>query len=104
MSPGVVVGVDDPVGVVELVGTAAAVVGGAVVGGVVDVVVDVVVLIVESAHPVLVRVLLSRVTAPVEARSRPTMVAPVFAVMDVEAITVPIRCDAVPRVAELGTC
>src|SRR4051794_17274469 len=46
----------------------------------------------------------SRVTAPAWASRRPWMVAPVFAVTDVAASTVPTRCDGVPRAAELATC
>jgi hypothetical protein len=46
----------------------------------------------------------SRVTAPVRARSRPTTVAPVVAVTDACAITVPTKWVFVPRVAELPIC
>ena len=35
---------------------------------------------------------------------KPEMVAPVSAVMDVSAMTVPVKTELVPRVAELPTC
>ncbi len=49
-------------------------------------------------------VFVSRVTAPVRARSRPWTVAPVVAVTDCCARTVPWNCAPVPMVAELPTC
>jgi hypothetical protein len=48
--------------------------------------------------------LLSRVTAPLRARSLPNMVAPVVAVIEVNASTVPTKTELVPSVAELVTC
>ena len=75
----------------------------AVVPDGVDVVVDVVVDGVGVAQSGRVIVLLSRVTAPVLARRRPAMVAPVLAVIEVWARTVPIRTELVPSVAELPT-
>lgn len=52
----------------------------------------------------VVMVFWSRVTAPDCASNLPWIVAPLSAVIDVEAITVPTRFDVVPRVAELDTC
>ena len=52
----------------------------------------------------LVMVLLSRVTAAVRARTRPSMVTPVVTVIDANAITVPRIVEWVPSVAELPTC
>ena len=49
-------------------------------------------------------VLLSRVTAAVEASRRPVTVAPVCAVTEARASTVPTKVELVPRVAELPTC
>ncbi len=49
-------------------------------------------------------VLLSRVTAAVEASRRPVTVAPVCAVTEARARTVPTKVELVPRVAELPTC
>ena len=48
--------------------------------------------------------LLSRVTAPLRARSLPKMTAPVVAVTEVNASTVPTNTEFVPSVAELVTC
>jgi hypothetical protein len=48
--------------------------------------------------------LLSRVTAPLRARSLPNMTAPVVAVTEVNASTVPTKTELVPSVAELVTC
>ena len=44
------------------------------------------------------------VTAPLRARARPSMVVPVFRVMEVSAMMVPLKVELVPRVAELPTC
>jgi hypothetical protein len=77
------------------------------VGGVPDVNCGLVVLvgIPGGGHPVgTVIVLVSRVTAAVEARSRPAIVAPVVAVIDWSASIVPWNCAVVPNVAELPTC
>ena len=49
-------------------------------------------------------VFVSSVTAPLRARSRPSMTAPVVAVMDVSAMIVPLKFDPVPSVAELPIC
>ena len=49
-------------------------------------------------------VFVSRVTAPVRASSRPGTVAPVVAVTDCCARTVPWNWAPVPTVAELPTC
>lgn len=48
--------------------------------------------------------LLSNVTPPLRAKSRPLTVAPVAALTEVSAITVPTNADPVSRVAELATC
>ncbi len=70
---------------------------------------DLVVLLVEVVVVVaveqvdLVMTLLSRVTAPLRASSRPLTVVPVWAVIDVSARIVPTKVVFVPRVAELPT-
>ena len=46
----------------------------------------------------------SMVTAPLRARARPSMVVPVFRVMEARAMMVPSNAELVPRVAELPTC
>jgi hypothetical protein len=51
-----------------------------------------------------VTVLLSSVTAPVCARTRPSTVAPVSRVAEVRARIVPEKLVVVPSVAELPTC
>ena len=51
----------------------------------------------------LLIVLVSRATAPFWVSNRPVMFAPVFAVTDVRARTVPTNVDPLPRVAELPT-
>ena len=56
------------------------------------------------AHCALVIVLLSSVTAPLRARSRPSTVAPVVTVIDVSAKMLPLNVVVVPSVAELPTC
>jgi hypothetical protein len=48
--------------------------------------------------------LLSRVTAPFRASSRPSMLAPVVAVTEVSARMEPTNVELVPSVAELPTC
>jgi hypothetical protein len=48
--------------------------------------------------------LLSSVTAPTRARSLPSTVAPVVAVIDIRARMFPLNVVVVPRVAELPTC
>ena len=112
--------VDDGVvladGVVEVVvsdGVVDVVVFGGVVdvvvpGGVVDVmvpggVVDVVVCV-GAVHLERVMVLVSRVTAPFRASSLPLIVAPVWAVIEARARTVPTNLEPTPIVAELPTC
>ena len=42
--------------------------------------------------------------APVVAKALPSSVAPVLNVMDCMAITVPLKTQVVPKVAELPTC
>jgi hypothetical protein len=69
-----------------------------VVGAIVVVVVGVVVQV------ELVMVLVSRVTSPLRASSRPSMVTPVVAAIDVRARMVPTKVELVPSVAELPTC
>lgn len=44
------------------------------------------------------------VTDPVRAKILPSILAPVFNVMDCMAITVPLNTLVVPNVAELPTC
>src|SRR4051812_16501087 len=46
----------------------------------------------------------SSVIAPVCVRARPSITAPVFNEMDMEARMFPLKIDVVPRVAELPTC
>jgi hypothetical protein len=48
--------------------------------------------------------LVSNVTAPFRASALPFSVAPVVTVMDVSARMLPLKVEAVPRVAELPTC
>ena len=55
------------------------------------------------AHWVEVMVLVSRVTAPLRASSRPCTVACVLALIEVNAKMVPTKVELVPRVAELPT-
>ena len=45
-----------------------------------------------------------RVTAPLRANARPSMVAPVVRLMSVSAMMVPTNRVRVPSVAELATC
>ena len=49
-------------------------------------------------------VLLSKVTAPVIARSCPLMIALLFAVIDWSAYILPENSEFIPKVAELPTC
>jgi hypothetical protein len=44
------------------------------------------------------------VTPPVNANALPSSVAPVLKVMDCIAMTVPLKTEVVPKVAELPTC
>jgi len=69
-----------------------------VVGGAVVVVVGVVLQLGR------VMVLVSRVTAPLRAKTRPFTVAPVFSDAEVNARMLPTKVVPVPRVAELPTC
>ena|SRR5580692_3414058 len=71
---------------------------------VVDDVVDDVVVDDDARQVGTVIVLASMVTAPLMARARPLIVAPVFNVIDVVAMIVPAKLVVVPRVAELPTC
>jgi hypothetical protein len=79
-----------------------------VVGFVVVVVVEptavVVVVPVERRQVGTLIVLLSNVTAPPRAKTRPLTVAPVSSVIDVVAMIVPAKFVVVPNVAELPTC
>ncbi len=108
---GAVVVVVGAVVVVVVVGAVVVVVVGAVVVvvvGAVDVVVVAgAVVVVVGGGPVhvgRVMALESKVTAALRASNRPETVAPVLAVADVRAKTLPTKVDAVPRVAELPTC
>lgn len=49
-------------------------------------------------------VLVSSVTAPFRASTRPSTVAPVVKVIDVRAMIVPLNAEPVPIVAELPIC
>ena len=60
--------------------------------------------VVAAAQVSAVMVLVSIVTAPFRASRRPSTVAPVVAVIDVNARTLPIRWEPVPSVAELVSC
>jgi hypothetical protein len=73
---------------------------GWVVGGVVGPVVGGVVV----THGELVKTLLSKVTAPLRARARPSTVAPVFRVIEVNAMMFPTKVVVVPSVADEPTC
>lgn len=91
--------------VVAAVGRVAA--GVAVLLGValaVGVVVGVAVLVgVTAAHTGAVTTLESNVTAPLRANSRPVIDAPVVALTEVNANTVPTNTEFVPNVAEVPT-
>jgi hypothetical protein len=76
------------------VGVTVAVGVSVVGGGVVDV----------GTQAGLVITFVSRDTCPLRASSRPSTRAVVSAVMEVSARIVPLKLDAVPRVAELPTC
>jgi hypothetical protein len=52
----------------------------------------------------LVTVLVSKVTAPFLASVRPSTVAPVVSVIEVNARMLPRNVEPVPSVAELPTC
>jgi len=96
--PGGVVDVVVPGGVVDVM-VPGGVVDVMVPGGVVDVVVCV-----GAVHLERVMVLVSRVTAPFRASSLPLIVAPVWAVIEARARTVPTNLEPTPIVAELPTC
>jgi len=81
-----------------------AVIGASPVCGGAVVTVGVGVAVAAALHNALVMVLVSSVTAPFLASSCPCMVAPVCAVMDVNAKICPIKVEYVPNVAELVTC
>jgi hypothetical protein len=81
----------DPV-VVAVVDVGAVVVGAVVVG------------VVGAAQLGSVIVLVSRLTWPFRAKTRPATVVPVWTVAEVNAKTLPTKVVAVPRVAELPTC
>ncbi len=66
--------------------------------------VGVVVVVVTAAQVLLVMVLVSRVTAPFLANNLPSMTAPVVAVTEVRAKTLPRKVELVPSVAEDPTC
>jgi len=55
-------------------------------------------------HELDTNVSVSRVTAPLRARVRPSMVTPVVTLTEVRARIVPTNREPVPRVAELLTC
>lgn len=83
----VAVAVTAPVGVTVAVGVP-------VVGGVVG----------TGSQPGLVITFVSRETCPLRASTRPSTLALVSAVIEVSARMLPLKLDAVPRVAELPTC
>jgi hypothetical protein len=56
------------------------------------------------AHFVSVNTLLSRVTLPLRASARPSILAPVLREMEVSAMIVPTNRVLVPRVADVPTC
>ncbi len=56
-----------------------------------------------AAHVARVMVSVSRVTAPLRAKTLPTTVTPVVTVMEVNARMFPLKFELVPRVAELPT-
>ena len=70
------------------------VIGGTVIGGTIGGV----------AHVGLVIVLVSRLTWPLRASTRPATVVPVCTVAEVNAMTLPTKVVLVPSVAELPTC
>lgn len=99
MGIGMGIGMMGPLVTVVVVVVGGAVVVVVVVGG--GVVVDV-----GGGVPQLgrVMVLVSRVTAPLRANTRPFTVVPVCTEIEVNAIMVPTKVVLVPRVAELPTC
>lgn len=99
----------DAVGAV--VGVRVVVVPGVAVAAVVAVLVadtlavgDAVPVGVTAAQTGAVTALESKVTAPLRANSRPEIDAPVVALTEVNASTVPTNVEFVPSVAELPTC
>jgi hypothetical protein len=52
----------------------------------------------------VVKTFVSRETCPLRASARPSTSAPVWTVIDVRARMVPLKLEAVPKVAELPTC
>lgn len=97
----VVVVVTSVVVVVVLVGVVVVVV---VLVGVVVVVVGAVVVVGGGPHSGRVMVLLSKLTCPLRASTRPDTVVPVCTEIDVNAMIVPTKVVLVPSVAELPTC
>jgi hypothetical protein len=96
-------------GPVVVVGGAVVVVGGAVVvvgGAVVVVVVGGAVVVDVGGIVQLGRVilLLSRLTWPLRANTRPSTMVPVVTEIEVSAMMVPTKVELVPSVAELPTC
>lgn len=57
-----------------------------------------------APQPGALKVLWSRVTAPVRAIAWPSTVTPVVTVTEASAMMVPLKVDPVPSVAELATC
>jgi hypothetical protein len=109
MGIGMGIGMMGPLVTVVVVVVGGAVVVVVVVGGAVVVVVVVgggVVVDVGGGVTQLGRemVLLSRVTAPLRASTRPFTVVPVCTEIEVNAMMVPTNVVLVPRVAELPTC
>jgi hypothetical protein len=109
LAVGVAEGVALALGVAEGVTTGGATVsvGGVAAGGVAVTVAEGVAVgvgVTAAAHTSLVMVLVSRVTAPLRARSWPLKVAPVVAVIEVSANTWPVKSDEVPKVADEPTC
>jgi hypothetical protein len=84
-----------PVGVTDAVGVTVAV-GVPVVAGA-----EVVGVVMQAGE---VKTEVSKETWPLRARALPSTVALVWTVMDVSARIVPLKLEAVPRVAELPTC
>jgi hypothetical protein len=104
VTAGVAVTVTVGVAVTVTVGVAVTVAVTVTVGVAVTVWVTVTVGVGVGAQSALLTTLVSRVTAPFRASSRPLTFAPVVAVMEVRARMLPLNVDPVPRVAELPTC
>ena len=91
LGDGVTLGVGVTVGVIEGVGVTVGVAVGVGVG-------------VATKHAGRTTALISRVTAPLRASTRPSTCAPVVTVTEVSAMIVPLNVELVPSVAELPTC